>query len=119
MYANQSPLAPCLGVVVIHFDLNLRAGVAYFGLNMEIAHNLPDYYDTANNGIIMPIANTLRPLAWSSTPTRRMGHVISSVLAADGSPDTASPRYIAALQVMMRMREMRGRGKGVGVCIPS
>ena len=76
------------------------SGVGNFGMNMEIPKGITEYTKTHfANGIIMPIPGTAREMKWSSTPQRRVGHVLSTLLFSSGQPDPACSRHTALRQI--------------------
>lgn len=83
---------------ILRDGFGLFQGICYFGLHMEIS-KIPEYVTTNANGIFLPITSTVRPLHWSSSPERRIGHVLCSLLSGEGKPDPSCPRYTAMRQV--------------------
>ena len=78
-------------------------------MNMEIPYGIKEYEDSHYaNGVIMPLADTARETQWSSTPGRRLGHVLSTMLLPGGEPDPACSRHTCLRQIQrLALRGLR------------
>ncbi|KAK7100788.1 hypothetical protein V1264_023670 [Littorina saxatilis] len=85
---------------VLRDGFGLFQGIGNFGMNMEIPYDIEEYASTHYaNGIIMPLPDTAFEMKWSSTPKRRIGHAISSLLFSNGEQDPVCSRHTAQRQI--------------------
>ncbi|XP_076462927.1 lengsin-like [Babylonia areolata] len=95
---------------VLKHGFGLFQGIGNFGMNMEVPKGLTEYANTNfANATFLPIPSTARPLQWSSTPDRKLGHVFCTLLF-DGKPDPVCPRH-TVLRQMEKLEAMGMRFK--------
>ena len=99
-----------IGLLVIYFSFS---GTQCFGFHTEAPTQLKEF-EHFPNGIMRPLADTVRPLLWSSSPKRRMGHVMCEFELGEGVSESCT-RATAQRQVD-RLSDMGWRIKTAFEC---